>query len=114
MSQDCDLEQDYKSRKNNSNNHDKFLDMILICPAYPSEQFLTGIHLKDRKMRSNFGKTELNKLKTNELSRYHYMDIDLNFNVPSLVVDFKHFFTVPRETIYEQYGLIYLGTISEL
>lgn len=48
ITQDCDLEQDYKNRRNENrdySNTDKFLPSILICPAYPAQSFRTGDHL---------------------------------------------------------------------
>ncbi len=55
LSQDCDLNQDYNSRKeitdisNNQDNlylNNKMIPSILICPAYLAEQLRKGTHLK--------------------------------------------------------------------
>ena len=36
----------------------------------------------------------------NEIPRFHYLKFAEN-NMPELIVDFKHFFTINREVIYQ-------------
>lgn len=113
MSQECDLEQDFKQRKEKSVDHDKNLLTILICPAYPDEQFFQGIHLSEKNMKS-FNAKEAERLKGNDVfNRFHHLP-ELEGTIPGLVVDFKHFFTVPRDLLYEQYRERYLVSLNEL
>lgn len=116
LSQDCDLEHDYNNRSNESaKNHDKYLPSLLLSPAYPAEQFKAGEHLKAFELKMTVQTTgQWEKIKGNQLYRYHYLPGRLDFQVPELVVDFKHFFTVPRETFYRRFKPNYLASIDEL
>lgn len=130
MSQDCDVELDHKMRDKEKDLlktftlashpdkfrpvHDKFLPTILVCPAYLADNFLAGQHIKDRLMNVS-GKTEFEKIQKNTvLNRYHYLHQDSDNGVPELIVDFKHFFTIPIDIIYSQRKKGYLVTITEL
>src|SRR5712664_1236843 len=47
LSQDCDLEHDFNNRADAAAlKKDKFLQSLLICPAYPAEGFRAGNHLE--------------------------------------------------------------------
>jgi hypothetical protein len=113
LTQDCDLQQDFVNRKKHSNNNDKDIDTILVCPAYSLEDFAQGRHIKDRHMQS-FTAKELNKkFKPNDMmKRYHYLVEDLENGVPELVIDFKQFLTVPRYVLYGRRKTNYLTTIN--
>ncbi len=113
LSQDCDIENDYKSR-NCERNNDKFLRMILVCPAYKIEDFATGDHFSDWKMEV-FNSNKIDKLKkNNEYKRYHYLPEQVEFSIPDLVLDFKHFFTLPRDFLYKKRRDVYLASLNEL
>jgi hypothetical protein len=43
-------------------------------------------------------------IKHNNNPRYHYFAGWSPFQVPELIVDFKHFFTIPVEQLLEKYG----------
>lgn len=113
ISQDCDLEHDYNNRSNTeSANSDKYLQSILVCPAYLASVFRQGEHLQDRNMSmQRINSDEWKRIKNNTNPRYHYLSQDAELQVPELVVDFKHYFTVPRSVAY---GLSdnYLATIE--
>lgn len=130
LSQDCDVDLDHKMRlkekellktfnfEEHSDRfrsiHDKFLPTILVCPAYRADDFFAGNHIKGLYMKSN-NKPEADKIKNNkEMSRYHYLPQDTNMGVTDLVLDFKHFFTIPTDILYEQRKDSYLITINEL
>jgi len=52
LTQDCDLEQDNNNRTTTvARNQDKFLQSILVCPAYGWEDFIKGDHLADYGLR---------------------------------------------------------------
>jgi hypothetical protein len=115
MSQDCDIESDYKERsKSPLVSNDKFLNTILICPAYVAAQFALGTHIDGWQMEG-FNEKLMNRMRKNdEYKRYHYLASDTDLQVPDLVVDFKHFYTASRDDLYRQKNSIYLASINEL
>jgi len=103
LTQECDLEQDYNFRMDNKGDHDKYIPMILMVPAYLAEDLRYGSHLinygqKMQRLNSN----DWGKVKHNENKRYHYLKRDMDKNIPELVIDFKHFFTMSRDFIYNK------------
>lgn len=114
LTQDCDLEQDFNERKAKAKKTDKHLDTVLVCPAYPIDPFSKGEHLEGRVMETFPGRS-LDKLKKNDdLKRYHYIAEDLEHGVPDLIIDFKHFFTIPRDVLYKQKKTGYITSINEI
>jgi hypothetical protein len=115
MNQDCDLDLDVLEREKGKT-QDKNLLSILLCPAYQDEEFYRGDHLSASKwkMREMTADKEREKIKKGSLDRYHYLEGDSELQVPNLVLDFKHFFTVSRDLLYKQKKRIYLVTINEL
>lgn len=134
MTQDCDLESDRRNhddlfkllgedcnyldeeKESEKENHDKFLHSILVCPAYPAKQLKKGNHLKGLglKMQKIDSSTQWNFIKNNQNPRYHFLRKDVELQIPDLVIDFKHYYTVPRDILYDTIKDHYLGTISEL
>lgn len=113
LSQDCDIEQDFNSRKNKGEN-DKQLRSLLVCPAFDLEEFANGVHFEGWQMKT-FAKKKVDKLRRNdEYKRYHYLSQDSELLVPELVLDFKHFFTLPIDYLYKKRKQIYLSSLSEL
>lgn len=101
LNQECDLENDYNSESNN----DSRLIHIAIAPAFNFQDFLTGTHWANvyetkKPIRRKDTKTEL--IIANEIPRYHYLKFPEN-DLPELIVDFKHFFTINRNILYEQF-----------
>lgn len=114
MTQDCDLEWDYKNRTN-IKTHDKYLPTILICPAYLAELLKTGSHLK------NFGQTmntwssdQFKSIKQQKNDRFHYLEGHPDMQVAELVIDFKHYYTIPRDVLYQVYKKKYLSSLNQL
>jgi len=135
LTQDCDLEQDFKNRCDieNSNEdeekHDKFLQSILVCPAYNAEQFKKGEHLEDfgLKMEAYKDRKRWNDIKGNNNARYHFLEkssheyenpdlakISREYQIPDLVLDFKHYYTIPRNVLYTIYKKHYIASLNEL
>ncbi len=117
LTQDCDLQQDFdeRSKKPAPEKSDKHIDTILICPAYSLEDFARGTHIEGRKMETFSNKEVDKKLKGNDVyKRYHYLVEDLDNGVPELVIDFKHFFTAPRDVLYSQRKRSYIASINEI
>lgn len=104
LTQDCDLNQDYKVRwakKDHLSNHDKKLFSVIVAPLYNYEHFYKGEHLSSLPMQmadiSQMGKTQKNNLLRNQIPRYHYLDFPKKIPIVSSVIDFKHYFTVNVE-----------------
>jgi hypothetical protein len=100
LTQDCDLNQDYKVRRKETSNHDKKLISVIVAPLYNVEHIYKGDHLSElgmtmaeiKKDRSP-GKT----LRQNQTPRYHYLEFPANIPIVTSVIDFKHYFTVNVE-----------------
>ncbi|MFZ2189363.1 MAG: hypothetical protein WA057_02295 [Candidatus Magasanikiibacteriota bacterium] len=115
MTQDCDLDRDFESKKGEKlTNNDKHLPTILVCPAYRDLPFYEGKHLVGWKMQEYKGKALEKIQKNDEINRCHFLKGDSTLQIPNLVIDFKHFYTLPTSILYEQYNDIYLATINEL
>lgn len=116
LTQDCDLEQDYNSKQdNNRENEDKFLQSILVCPAYMATSVKEGTHLKDYGLnRQRIPSNQFGEVKKNHMYRYHYLESDIELQIPEMVIDFKQYYTIPRDKLYEFYKTKYLATINYL
>ena len=115
LSQDCDLEQDFnkheklKESENISKDqlkpiHDKFLPSILVSECFPAEQVRLGEHLENNGFfMNNYGKkssTSWKKIMQNEIPRYHFLKDSEEFSHGDLVIDFKRYYTIPRDNFY--------------
>lgn len=102
LTQECDLEQDYTNRntpEKYARSQDKILPSILLCPAFPAELLRAGTHLPDVTMEK-FNSADWRRLAQNNNYRYHFLPEHADAQVPDLVLDFKRYFTVPREIAY--------------
>lgn len=102
LNQECDLESDFK----NSNNFlcDNNLLHIAIAPVFIFDQYLNGTHWGDifsNNLSQKRKDTTIRKIVDNEIPRYHYLKFPDN-DMPELIIDFKHFFTINRNLIYRQ------------
>jgi hypothetical protein len=102
LSQDCDLEQDYRFRWSRSKpaTQDKWLISVLVAPLYNVEHVYAGEHLSDLGMtmeKINRKKTDGRRLQNNETPRYHYLSFPESLPIVDSVVDLKHYFTVNVE-----------------
>ena len=106
LSQECDLEHDFNNRNDFEKSKlstDKYLPTILVCPAYPALQVKEGIHLGDLALKmQRLSGDQFKRIKQNNDSRYHYLLEDEENQLPELIVDFKHFFTISRNVIYRE------------
>ncbi|MBI3044907.1 MAG: hypothetical protein HYY78_18980 [Betaproteobacteria bacterium] len=99
LTQDCDLEQDYRFRFSKARyaTQDKWLLSVLVAPLYNVEHVFAGEHLVDLGMKMepiNAKRTPGAFLKNNERPRYHYINFPSTVPVVPSVVDFKHYFSV--------------------
>lgn len=99
LTQDCDLEQDYRFRWSRQvpKTQDKQLLSVLVAPLYNAEHVYQGEHLTelDMKMEHVPKKGTHGKfLKTNQRPRYHYLEFPDDLPIVPSVIDFKHYFSV--------------------
>lgn len=94
MTQDCDLEQDNNERTGDGDQKDKHLTSIVGVPAFISDEVKRGEHFSafNLKMRE-FSAKEWKYLEKNQYERYHHIKADDEFDLPSITLDFKHFYT---------------------
>ncbi len=115
LSQDCDLERDFNDRESNVMDRDKYLRSLLVCPAFDLETFSQGKHLGDDWLIKTKNTGDIEKIKQNDsLKRYHFLLAEKDPLVPELVLDFKHFFTLPRDFLYKQKKEIYVASLNEI
>lgn len=116
LSQDCDLEWDFEHREEDSpKSQDKFLQTILVCPAFVADQFKAGSHMSQQGLTMNKWEPDLWKgITRNNNYRIHYLEAGTDSKFPALIIDFKRFFTVPREYLYQLLPTNYVISIDEL
>ena len=106
LSQECDLEHDFNNRTDHAKlgkNSDKFLQSILMCPAYPAEQLKEGTHLNGSGfLMQRLNSEEWRRVKQNSIYRYHFLPEQADFQLPELAIDFKQYVTIPRDVAYRQ------------
>jgi hypothetical protein len=99
LTQDCDLEQDYKFRwaKYERKNEDKWLLSTLVAPLYNADHFFEGNHLAEigmRMLQMKRKSTAADNLRNNQTPRYQYLEFPPPIPIPPSVIDFKHYFSV--------------------
>lgn len=133
MTQDCDLDNDYKNRQqimnlesnNNAENqkknnppkkkHDKYLPSILICPAYLAESLKEGKHLEDfNQVMERWDSKRFDSIKKQNKDRFHYLESNPIMQIADLIIDFKHYYTIPRDVLYHMYSDKYLASLNQL
>jgi len=116
LSQDCDLEWDFNNRSELASvKHDKYLQTILACPAYNAAEFKAGDHLKSNRLKmQEWNSDDYKRIKQQNLTRFHFLEQNQALQVPQLIVDFKHYYTIPRDALYKMYVGHYLSTINPL
>lgn len=103
LTQDCDLEQDYRVRwsRTKTDNDDKALVSVLVAPLYNAEHVYLGKHLSEldeMQMETiNRGKSPGKNLRGNQNPRYHYLEFPDGIRIVPSVIDFKHYFSVHVE-----------------
>ena len=91
---------------------------ILLCPAYPADKLREGNHLSFLGLKmSRIGKTKSTSWKTlkhNDNPRYHFLNKSELTDLPELVIDFKRYYSVSRDYLYEIYNNCYSISLNEL
>ena len=101
ISQDCDLDLDYHARFGTSvtNPDAKLLPNILFCMVVTAEQLKGAAGIDSRVWK---------RVKINKDERYHFLEEvpknceSLSEGLPELGIDFKRYFTVPTDDVYDQ------------
>ncbi len=122
ISQDCDLQFGVTKEDNSELNGElrlshQFLPNILFLPAFLAEHVRSGEHLEDLYgiKQEHINSTDWKLIKQNRNERYHYLPSYLDFQIPELAIDFKHYFSLPTESsIVRQLNNSYLATVNEL
>ena len=95
LSQDCDLDQDFKARKG-ENKADKIIPSVLFAEVYTAEELFGLVKSSEIWKR----------IKQNKDERYHFLQKvepagdALKEGLPELGIDFKRFFTIPTDEVY--------------
>jgi len=100
LTQDCDLEQDYKFRNEAKGSDDKILFYVLVAPLYNADHVYNGEHLSLLNLemeKINKTKTRGQNIRINQNPRYHYMEFSKDLGLLPSIIDFKHFFSVNAE-----------------
>jgi hypothetical protein len=109
VTQDCDLEQDYKARRENAKKH-RLLPNILFCELELANELRNSkinneslpVEKREREVNSAIWK----EIAKNKHERYHFFqrittDCDLqNAGLKELAADFSRFFTIPTDEVY--------------
>lgn len=99
LTQDCDLDWDYRSRYGSQRNEAKLIPAVLFCEVVEASQI---------RHRADINSQVWKKIKVNKDERYQFisetpMNKDLkNQGLPELGIDFKRYFTVPCDELYWQ------------
>lgn len=119
MTQDCDLEQDFNNRKSSNEDQRVELISILLCPVFNSNDLRKGVHLENVEIKcSNLNGKLWDPVKKNKDKRYYFLKgekvyLDYNQdkfkNVDDLIIDFKHYQTIPRDNLYDKINQYYVS-----
>lgn len=105
LNQDCDLNSDNRDKElNPEKNKNCRLLHLIVAPLFVFASFLEGSHwgdIFDPSIAINRKRTDGKKIINNEDPRYHYLQFNQESKLPEMVIDFKHFFTVSTELMYD-------------
>jgi hypothetical protein len=118
LTQDCDLASDFQWRRaGDVEKPSKALISVIVAPMYNEGFVAQGTHLEllgIRKM-GDFRSSNLDRLRTNQIERYHYLG--KSEVVPELqpqVIDFKHYFTVLVSELERKMSTNFVCKVREL
>ena len=99
LTQDCDLEQDFRSRspREPAATQDKLLLSVLVAPLYNVEHVYLGEHLSELGAKMEpiaRQRTAGTYLRSNQRPRFHYLEFPHEVHIVPSVIDFKHYFSV--------------------
>lgn len=116
LTQDCDLEQDYKVRwSRKETNEDKMLFSVLVAPLYNLEHLRAGEHLSDlERTMHKINSKAVGTLKNNQTPRYHYIEFPDDVPIVPSVIDFKHYFSVNVEYLKKRKAKHFICKVAEI
>jgi hypothetical protein len=116
LTQSCDLEWDFEDRnKSEEEKRDKYIQSILVCPAYIADLVKSGKHLvRLGLIMENYNSERWKIIKKNKNERYHFLEKNERFGLPDLVIDFKQYYTIPTYRLYKLYKGHFVGSLKPL
>lgn len=122
LSQDCDLEQgqkfDYLQTRSSEEiiKFNQLLPNVIFTPAFLIENIKKGEHLKEffNITCDTINSDKLKLIKQNKDERYHFINGNIDKQVPDLIIDFKLYFTSSIGIVLGQYKDTYIATLNEL
>jgi len=122
LTQDCDLAQDCIFRNDDSKSDDKIILSVLVAPLYNVDHFFQGAHLSElgKKMmevkQKKKGKltTDAKNIFQNNNPRYHYLEFDETVDIVPSIIDFKQYFSLNTDYLYEIRSANFVCNISSL
>lgn len=116
LTQSCDLEKDFEDRnKSEKEKRDKYIQSILVGPAYIADLVRSGKHLeKAGLIMENYNSKRWNIIKKNNNERYHFLERNEELGIPDLVIDFKQYYTIPTYILYKFYKNHFVGSLKPL
>lgn len=109
LSQDCDLDLDFRARNglegpnNKMVGREKIIPNILLCQVFTAKELY-----ENGKTSKEINSTLWDRIKTNSDVRYHFCqaaeaELDATgLGLPELAIDFKRYFAIPVDDLYMQ------------
>ena len=116
LTQSCDLEWDFEDRSKSENEkRDKYIQSILVCPAYIAELVRKGKHLEGLGLiMETYNSERWSVIKKNKNERYHFLEKSEELCLPNLIIDFKQYYTIPTHILYKLYKDHFVGSLKPL
>ena len=116
LTQSCDLEWDFEDRNKSENEkRDKYIQSILVCPAYIADLVRSGDHLEGVGLiMEKQTSAPWSIIKNNNNKRYHFLEKNEELGIPDLVIDFKQYYTIPTYILYKFYKNHFVGSLKPL
>lgn len=117
LSQDCDLKQffDKQNSESKDNVFNQYIPNVLIAPCYYEEDFKSGENLSFLNIsQARHSSEQMKLIKQERDPRYHYIDSFDDFNIPALYIDFKVYYTISPQDLFEKYENSYVATVNAL
>jgi hypothetical protein len=100
LTQDCDLERDFRERKQDEPKPEKLLPSVLFCEVQTAEELFSGRDINSKIWA---------RIKINKDERYQFLngiapeEDAQGEGLPELGIDFKRYFTVPTDELYSRF-----------
>lgn len=98
LTQACDLASYFRIIQGDSTNEQQSrqrIEQVIFCPAFIEEQFKEGSHLRRQYYYSFKPIERYSDIEKNNNSRYYFIESNIKEALPNLIVDFRHYFTIP-------------------